>query len=111
MRGVHDAVCCAEIEVISPRDNSSGRVQMSHLHAGVPFWWIARRDGFIIHIGVINCTVGVDGDGWIGALLLRNRARKSELRPCGGRSRTERAALLATALIDRKPNCAIRRNM
>ena len=84
---------------------------MSHLHAGVAFWWIAHRDGFIIYIGIINCAIGVDGDGWISALLLRNRARNSELRPCGGRSRAEGAALFATALIDRKPNCAIRRDM
>src|SRR5207237_10816092 len=69
------------------------------------------RDGFIIYIGIINCAIGVDGDGWISALLLRNRARNSELRPGGGRSRAEGAALFATALIDRKPNCAIRRNM
>src|SRR5439155_2756053 len=44
-------------------------------------------------------------------LLLRNRARNGELRPRGGRSRTECTALLATALIDRKPDCAIRRDM
>src|SRR5438132_11131081 len=102
---------CAEIEVISPSDNTGRRVQMSHLHAGVAFWWIAHRDGFIIYIGIINSAIGVDGDGWISALLLRNRARNRELRPCGGRSRAEGAALFATGLIDRKPNCAIRRDM
>src|SRR5437868_6256146 len=81
---------------------------MSHPDAGMTFWWIARSNWLVVHIGVVNGIVAIDSDGWIGTLRLGMTAWEREFSPRSTGSGAERATLLAGALFNREPNCSIR---
>ena len=101
---------CADVEVISPRDTVIW-IAVTYLDACVTFRRIPSGDRLIVDVGVVNGATRVDRDRRIGALGLRDAARDDELLPSCSSICAQCAALLASALIDREPGCAIGRNV
>src|SRR5207237_8013455 len=105
--GILDAVSCADVEVISPRDAIIG-VAVTDLDARMAFWRIASRHGVIVDVGVVNGAIGVDRDRRIGALDRRGAARDDELLPSYASICAQRAALVASAVTDWQPAGSVR---
>jgi len=104
--GVLDAVGCADVEVISPRDTVIW-IAVTYFDARVTFRRIPRGNRLIVDIGIVNSAIRVDGDRRIGALGLRDAARDDELLPSCAPICAQCAALLAAALINRQPDGTI----
>src|SRR5579864_4293897 len=108
---VHNAVSRTEIEVVRPRNRVAHRVEMSYLHPGVTFRWLALSNRLIVHVRIVNRAVGIDRDGRISARPLRNSSRHLEGMPgCAGVG-AEQTALHSAALRNRQPNCAVGRDV
>src|SRR5207237_7901247 len=113
-RSVHNAVCGADVDISSPSDAAVTAQTCDWGNRTVPE--CADCDpgmtflptGLISHIGIINFAVSIDRDRRIGALCLRSSIGNREFCPGGARIRTERTALEPTALIDWKPDRAVR---
>src|SRR5438093_7061433 len=104
--GVLDAVRCADVEIISPRDAVIW-IAVTYFDARVTFRRIPRGNRLIVDIGIVNSAIRVDGDRRIGALGLRDAARDDELLPSCAPICAQCAALLAAALINRQPDGTI----
>src|SRR5258708_422790 len=100
------AVKCAKVEIIGP----SHTVIVTDLYVSMTLGRIARRDRLVVHVGVVNCAIRVDGDRRIGAFRLRDAAVNDELLPGHARIRADGATLRTATMIDRQPHTAIRSN-
>src|SRR5207247_2118896 len=93
---VLDAVRCADVEIISPRDAVIW-IAVTYLDARVTFRRIPSGNRLIVDIGIVNSAIRVDRDRRIGALDLRDAARDNTFTPSGTAIRAHSATFRRSA--------------
>ena len=88
---------CAKVDVVAP----GLAAILAYLYMRMTFGKLACRDRLVVDVGIVSCAIGIEGDGRIGALRLRNASSYLELSPGGAGVCTDGSALLAPALINR----------
>ena len=98
---VLDAMRSADIDVTRPANGVGAFVESANGDACMSFQRATGRHRLVVNIGVVDPVVAVDRDGRISSFGLRYSVRYDKLMPGDTAVRTERATLVAGALVNR----------